>query len=397
MILKYVKWFDQISKDDVHLVGNKAANLGQLFNLKLPVPSGFVVTSKTFDRIMELNNLGEEINGALAGLDTSNEDDVKLASAKIQNLIMKQEFPAEVRNEIMQSYENLSYSDSITDQRLISLISAGRGLSLVAVRGSNTAVDLNDGMLDDQHKSFLNVKGKKEVIEHIKKSWASFYDTGSISYRAAQGFEDAKFAAILQRMVNADKSGLVYTADHTNKNQNMIVNSIWGLGEYMNSDELTADRFVIDKLSGEVIENVIGNKSVALMKDKMTEQSVPVNIPSHKVNASSLNDDELNRILRYCKSIENYFEQPQHIEFAIERSTIRILETKPLVKKEDAFEEGVEEKVEQPAVQFDTMPSATDEIKDPDDSEYNENDDIQDDDARKKEEELGSAIGSLFN
>ena len=362
MILKYVKWFDQISKDDVHMVGNKAANLGQLFNLKLPVPSGFVVTTGTFDRIMELNNLGEEISNTVSSLDVHDDTQLKDASRKIQDLIMKQDFPPEVKNEIVQSYENLSYSDSITDQRLLSLISAGRGLSIVAVRGSNTAVDLNEGMLDDQHKSFLNVKGKKEIIEHIKKSWASFYDADSILYRAKNGFEDAKFAAILQRMVNADKSGLVYTADPANENQNVIVNSIWGLGEYMNSNDLTADRFVLDKMSGEIVENVIGNKSVALMKDKMTDQSVPVNIPRHKVNVSSLDDDELNRLLRYCKSIENYFEQPQHIEFAIEKSTIRILETKPLVKKESENVTLIgEESEEQPPAEFDTMPKSESE------------------------------------
>lgn len=326
-------WLDQVSKDDVATVGGKGANLGEMFNIGLPVPSGFVVTTKAFDRLMEINNLGVEIDRIVSETDVEDTGALMDASKKIKNLITSQDFPAEIKSEVLQSYENLSFSDKITDQRLLSLISAGRGLSIVAVRSSATTEDLPTASFAGQQASFLNVKGKNDLIDSIKKCWASLFEPRAIFYRTKHGFGKASIAVVVQRMVNADKAGVMFTVDPVTGDDNIVIESTWGLGEYLVLGEITPDHYVVNKDTGEVIDVKVGKKTVALMRDGMTEKSVPVNIPRDKVEARTLSDSELAKLARYGKQLEDYYGKPQDVEFAIERSTIRIVQTRAITTK----------------------------------------------------------------
>lgn len=341
--MKYVLWFDQVSKDDVPLAGGKGANLGEMFRIGLPVPSGFVVTTAAFDRLMQVNSLGENIKKIIKETNVEDTDVLMAASKKIKEMITSQEFPAEIKSEVVESYKNLSYSDKIADQRLLSLISAGRELEFVAVRSSATAEDLPGASFAGQQASFLNVKGVKDIVEAVKNCWASLFEPRAIFYRAKQGFENASIAVVVQRMVNSDKSGVMFTVDPTTGENVIVIEATWGLGEYLVLGEVSPDHYVVSK-DGKIIQEKAGKKPIALMRDPATGRSVPVRIPRDKIEARVLSDDELLKLAEYGKQLEEYYGQPQDVEFAIERSILRIVQTRAVTTHSKKVEEKVEGK-----------------------------------------------------
>jgi len=326
--MKYVLWLDQITKDDVPVAGGKGANLGEMVRIGLPVPSGFVVTTAGFDRVMQINNLGVEISKIVKQTNVEDTASLVEASKKIKHMIASQEMPAEIKSEIVETYKNLSYSDKIADQRLLSLISAGREMAFVAVRSSATAEDLPGASFAGQQASFLNVKGLKDVVEAVKNCWASLFEPRAIFYRSKHGFENASIAIVVQRMVNADKAGVMFTVDPTTGDNVTVIEATWGLGEYLVLGEVSPDHYVVSKDEEKIISVKIGKKPIALMRDNAMGKSVPVKIPADKIEARVLSDDELLRLAAYGRQLEEYYGHAQDIEFAIEKTTIRIVQTR---------------------------------------------------------------------
>lgn len=326
--MRYVLWFDQISKDDVAKAGGKGANLGQMTQINMPVPSGFVLTTAAFNRLMQVNSLGQRISDVIKATDV---DDTKMlfqASKSVKEMILNEDMPDDIRSELLESYKNLSYSDRIGDAKLASLMAAGRDLAFVAVRSSATAEDLPGASFAGQQATFLNVRGLKDLVEAAKQCWASLFEPRAIFYRAKQGFANASIAVVVQRMVNSDKSGIMFTVDPTTGDDIVVIEAIWGLGEYIVSGQVSPDHYRIDKATGEIVEETVSKKEVALMRDMGTGRSVPVNVPRDKVSARVLTDDELTKLARYGRQLEEFYGHPQDIEFAIEKSTVRIVQTR---------------------------------------------------------------------
>lgn len=342
--MKYVLWFDQISKDDVPLAGGKGANLGEMFRLGLPVPSGFAVTTAAFDRLMQINNLGVAISDIIKSTNVEDTAALLAASEKIKKMIVEQEMPMDIKQEITDSYKNLSYSDKIVDQKLLSLISAGRGLAVVAVRSSATAEDLPGASFAGQQASFLNVKGIKDVIEGVKKCWASLFEPRAIFYRARNKFEKSSISVIIQRMVNADKSGVMFTVDPVTGEDNIVIEATWGLGEYLVLGEVDPDHYVVGK-DDRILDVKIGKKPIALMRDFGSDRSVPVKVARDQIEARVLSDEDLLKVAKYGKQLEEYYGRPQDVEFAIEKNILRIVQTRAVTtkgKKSDVKIGGIE-------------------------------------------------------
>ncbi len=339
--MKYVLWLDQVTKDDIQSAGGKGANLGEMVRIGLPVPSGFVVTTAAFDRLMQIRNLGVEINNIIKQTDVDDTVALLAASKKIKEMITSQDFPAEIKLEVVDSYKNLSYSDKIADQRLLSLIAAGREMAFVAVRSSATAEDLPGASFAGQQASFLNVKGLKDVVEAVKNCWASLFEPRAIFYRAKHGFENASIAVIVERMVNADKSGVMFTVDPVTGDDVIVIEATWGLGEYLVLGEVSPDHYVVAK-DGRILNLKIGKKPVALMRDYAMNKSVPVRIPRDKIEARVLSDAELMKLAEYGKQLEDYYGHPQDVEFAIEKTTIRIVQTRAVTTEAKRSERKIE-------------------------------------------------------
>ncbi len=165
-----------------------------------------------------------------------------------------------------------------------------------------------------------------------RKCWASLYEPRAIFYRAKNNFKNPSIAVVVQRMVNSDKSGVMFTVDPISGENVMIIESIWGLGEYLVLGEVSPDHYMVDK-TGKVLQKKIGQKPIALVRDHTTGKSIQVKMPDGKIGAQVLTDEEISKLVKYGKQLEEYYGKPQDVEFAIEQSDIRIVQTRPVTTK----------------------------------------------------------------
>jgi pyruvate,water dikinase len=343
--MRYVLWFEQVSKGDVAKVGGKGANLGEMFRIGLPVPSGFIVSTAAFDRIMQIGNLGEKIKEIIRRTNVDDTSALFNASKVIKSMILSQDMPDDIKAELVESYRTLSYADRIQDNRMASLMSAGMDMVFVAVRSSATAEDLPGASFAGQQATFLNVRGTKDLIQSVKECWASLFEPRAIFYRAKNSFGNASIAVVVQRMVNSDKSGVMFTTDPVSGEDNVVIEATWGLGEYIVLGEVLPDHYVVDKQTGRVIEEKVGRKDKALIRDPGTGRSVPSIVPPEKMRARVLTDDEIAKLVRYGRQLEEHYGCPQDVEFAVERGILRIVQTRAVTtrgKKSDIKVEGRE-------------------------------------------------------
>jgi len=167
-----------------------------------------------------------------------------MASNTIKKLILSCRMPSEIESKIIESYKNLSEKDREYDR---DVNHPNKGDVLCAIRSSATAEDLPTASFAGQQASFLNVNGKEELIDSIKKCWASLFEPRAIFYRAKHGFSKASIAVIVQKMVNAQKSGIMFTVDPTTGDNIILIESTWGLGESIVGGEVTPDSYKVSK------------------------------------------------------------------------------------------------------------------------------------------------------
>src|SRR5215216_917819 len=228
--MAYTAWFDEIGKEDIALAGGKGANLGELSRAGLPVPSGFVITTAAYDTFVKASGIKGEV--------------VALAS------VPRAEDPTgfeEVAEEIQASFEELSKD----------------GESAVAVRSSATAEDLPGMSFAGQQETYLNVRGAEALLEAVKNCWASLWRARAMAYRARQGIGPAtvSLAVVVQRMVESEAAGVMFTANPSNgRRDQATISAAWGLGESVVSGSVTPDSIVVEKESGRVITRETANK-----------------------------------------------------------------------------------------------------------------------------------------
>ena len=191
---EFILWFSDINMESLPQVGGKAASLGEMFNMKLPIPNGFCITAEGYQYFLDETNIKNKIAKLLENLDVENTDVLEETAKKIQELIVKQEIPIRIKNSILESYELMNVSPDLLDTNgtALSFIKAGRDLPYVAVRSSATAEDLPQASFAGQQETFLNVKGNKNLLESIKKCWASLFTARAIYYRTKNNFDHIK-------------------------------------------------------------------------------------------------------------------------------------------------------------------------------------------------------------
>lgn len=335
----YVIELDQIGKDDIKIAGGKGANLGQMIKFGIPVPSGFIVTTSSFDYLIQTNNLGNQIEQIIKNTDVENTTELFMASNTIKKLILSCRMPSEIESKIIESYKNLSEKDREYDR---DVNYPNKRDVLCAIRSSATAEDLPTASFAGQQASFLNVNGKEELIESIKKCWASLFEPRAIFYRAKHGFSKASIAVIVQKMVNAQKSGIMFTVDPTTGDNIILIESTWGLGESIVGGEVAPDSYKVTKDEVEkgmrqeaIMEVKISQKTKMRFYDYTLNSNVEINVPESKLNAQVLTKDEILKLAEYGIMIEKYYGgQPQDIEFAIDdNGTITFVQTRAITTK----------------------------------------------------------------
>ena len=307
MLIKHLK---EVNKNEVAIAGGKGASLGEMFNAGMPVPEGFVVTALAYKHFMDSNRLLKGIHERLAVLDVEDSRALEIIAQEIQRIILAAEIPHQLANEIKKEYKKIG--------------------GFVAVRSSATAEDLPEASFAGQQSTFLNIKGENEVVDAVKKCFASLFTARAIYYRNKNNFEHEKvlIAVVVQKMVEAAKAGVMFTANPvTNDRNEMIIEGAYGLGESVVGGEITPDNFIIDKKSGGVKQKMINEQTWGYFRVDGETVKKDIDYGSETV----LGDHELNALWQLAKKIEAHYNYPQDIEWAIgEDKKIYILQSRPI-------------------------------------------------------------------
>ncbi len=339
----FVKWFSELNKDSGKIAGGKGANLAEIYNLKIPVPPGFVVTAQAYDYFIKKAGLKEEISKLLSTINYEKTKELDEVTGKIRKMIVNSKFPKEMEEEIIESYESLD-TRGIENAKgsALDILKNSSEPIFVAVRSSATAEDLEDASFAGQQDSYLNIKGNKELLEHIKKCFASLYTSRATYYRNKKGFDHSKvsLAVVVQKMVDSDKSGVIFSKDPSYKNENTIIEAVWGLGEGIVSGKITPDKYIISK--NKIIETKIADKKIAITRNSAGKKQI-IKLKEEISKKQVLKPDEIYRLVEYATILEEHYQKPQDIEFAIEGEDIYIVQTRPITTIEKRIEIKSEE------------------------------------------------------
>lgn len=333
-----IAWFSDITKESIGVAGGKGANLGEMFRLGLPIPDGFVVTAQTYGRYLHERTLNETINQKLLELDVNDTEKLQQVAEEIQELIKSTSIPKEIENLIIDAYELLCAKEDGGANALVEPEDL-----FVAVRSSATAEDLPSASFAGQQASFLNVKGKENVVKAVLDCWASLFTARAIYYRAKQGFDHSKvlIAAVVQRMVNSEKSGIMFTVNPaTNTSNEIVIEAVLGLGEAIVSGSVTPDLYIVDKESMNLTHHEIKEQKWGYFRDVETGANYKKILASEDGGRQKLNDKDIQEYARLGKKIEAHYGCPQDIEWAMENGKHYIVQARAVT----TFKEKKEEK-----------------------------------------------------
>ncbi len=327
-----VVWLEDVSKGDISLVGGKGANLGEITKLGIPVPPAFIVTSHSYLHFLERPGLIQKIRRTLETLDINQNTQLQEASSQIKESIISAPMPSSIDEAIRKAYHRL-----------------GRGL--VAVRSSATAEDLPEASFAGQQRTFLNIEGEDRVVAAVQECWASLFEPRAIFYRVQHGFDDLKvgIAVPVQRMVQAEISGVLFTAEPVSGNREQIcIEAIYGLGEAVVSGEVTPDRYIVDKRELTILHKMVVKQEQKLVKNPQADGStrecnVWVALSSREQKKQTLPDEEIIALARIGKKIERHYGSPQDIEWARENDKFYIVQTRPITTLKEAVDVEEEE------------------------------------------------------
>lgn len=328
---KYVRWFKEIDKYDIPIVGGKGANLGELTQKGLNVPPGFCITAEAYMDFIGYAELDEVIKALMYGLDEEDPSLLGHISDEIHKRILKSNIPGEIEEEILEAYREFSTQIGIVDPE-------------IAVRSSATAEDLPEASFAGQQDTYLHISGEKELINYIRKCWASLWTSRAIYYREKQGFDHfhVSLAVVIQKMVNSEKSGVMFTANPINGNTDeMMINASWGLGEAVVSGFVTPDEYIVNKKFRKVKDIFIAEKNTMVIKDESGVGTIEVKVSEHLgseyVERECLTEGELDILIGYGLNIEDMYGSFQDIEWGFDRDTkeLYILQSRPITTIKD--------------------------------------------------------------
>ncbi|HOZ35771.1 MAG TPA: phosphoenolpyruvate synthase [archaeon] len=326
---KFIMWFDEIGIEDIPYVGGKNASLGEMYqNLGkkgVKVPFGFAITAYAYRYILEKSGLKSEIKKTLKDLDTHNMDSLAEKGHKVRHLIRHADIPKDLEKEIFAAYDKLCKIEKINNLD-------------VAVRSSATAEDLPDASFAGQQESYLNIRGKEDLLEAVRKCFASLFTNRAISYREDKHFDHFSIAlsVVVQRMVRSDlaSSGIMFSIDtETGFRDVVIINSTYGLGENIVQGAVNPDEFIIFKPTLKqnkkpIISKVLGEKAIRMVYDTQGNKPTKnLSVEPNDRNKFSITDEQALKLAKWACDIEDYYSKksgkfkPMDMEWALDGKT----------------------------------------------------------------------------
>jgi pyruvate,water dikinase len=338
-----VTFFKDLDKGDGELVGGKGANLGEMTRAGFPVPNGFAVTVQVYDDFLAENNLAKRIYEILASTDVNDPAQLAGAARTIQKMVIEGKFPETAAKEITKAYRKLS-----------GILSK----ALVAVRSSATAEDLAGASFAGQQATFLNIKGDANLLVSIRECWASLFTPRSIFYRVSNKIkhERVKIAVIVQKMVQSDVSGVMFSIDPvTNDKDRIIIESVWGLGEMIVQGSVVPDHYVVQKGTFDILSKEVSDQAIQLIRKGAETKELEV--PKKIQNKQKITDAEVVALAKLSAKLQEHYYFPQDSEWAKEGDKLYIVQTRPVTTMAQVAKRGIEVvKTESGDVTTATMP-----------------------------------------
>lgn len=310
-----VAWFAEVGIADRPTVGGKGGSLGELTQAGIAVPPGFVVTTGAFEEFLQALEAREPVRTKVSDLAADDLAAVTRVSEELRRRVIEEPLPEAVEQAIRSAHAEL-----------------GPNGEPVAVRSSATTEDADDASFAGLQDTFLWVLGADQMIERVRECWGSLYSVESICYRRKQGLpeEGVAMAVVVQRMVDAMCAGVMFTRSPLTGDKSVItVEGAWGLGSSVVSGEVTPDRWVLGKITGEISVRDISDKHARQVPAEGGGIREVENAPDIR-NAPCLSDDQLMALREVGRKVERHYGKPQDIEWALDESgELFLLQSRP--------------------------------------------------------------------
>jgi len=312
-----VSWFADITLDDRPAVGGKGGSLGELTRAGIAVPPGFVVRTAAFERLISALEKEEQVRSKIEALGGDELERMTALSEELRLRFEKSPLPDDLQAEIAAAHTELC---------------GGRPDWPLAVRSSATTEDSEEASFAGLQDTYLCVMSAEATLKYVRSCWASLYSVPSIAYRRKHAIPESgvAMAVVVQRMVNARAAGVMFTRSPLTGDRSVItIEGAWGLGSAVVSGEVTPDRFVIAKITGEISVREISDKHIQHVPAAGSGISV-VETQQDLRRVPCLGDDELGRLKDIGRKVERHYGRPQDIEWAIDRTgEILLLQSRP--------------------------------------------------------------------
>jgi len=307
-----IGWFADIGLQDRPHVGGKGGSLGELQRAGIAVPPGFVVKTGAFERFIRALERKAPLRSRVEALSGEDLSAVAACSAELRARVEAEALPPDVLDEISSAHA--------------ALCGAGRQTP-VAVRSSATTEDAADASFAGLQDTYLWVTHLSQTLQLVRSCWASLYSVESVTYRRKRGLPEAgvAMAVVVQTMVDARTAGVMFTRSPITGDRSVLtVEGAWGLGSAVVGGEVTPDRWVLGKITGDISVRDISEKLIQHVPVSMGgTESVPV--AEDRRRTACLSDEELQSLRTIARKVERHYGRPQDIEWAVERATNRIL------------------------------------------------------------------------
>mgnify|MGYP000483425351 CR=1 FL=1 len=311
---QFVFKIEEIADPSIDKMGTKGYYLWILHKNGFKIPKTYILDTSAYELFVKENNLEESFSEIENILD---EKALEEALEKLREKIMKSTIPCSIKNEIEQ-------------------IVCDSGIDKFAIRSSATGEDLPYVSFAGMYDTYLNVLCE-QVIEYVKKVWASLWNLRAVKYRNQIGIKDVKMAVILQEFIPAEKSGVAFSADVVKMDPGVVViNTSFGLGEGIVSGQVEVDTYYVDKFKGEVKEKILGEKKhIIVPKDEGgTKRS---ELDPNLRDVSVLEDQEIKDIASNVFDIEKLYKAPIDVEWVIHSGDLYIVQTRPITTFENIY------------------------------------------------------------
>ncbi|NVJ07278.1 phosphoenolpyruvate synthase [Myxococcus sp. AM001] len=306
-----LRWFSELSREDVALAGGKGANLGEMTRAGLPVPPGFVITAAAFQEAMA--PVRARLSALWAQVDPDDPASLTQVTQQLRAQVRSAPVPERLRASILEAYQQLG---------------ADRA---VAVRSSATSEDSVATSFAGMHESFTHVLGEDALMDALRACWASAYGERVVAYRKAAALtEEPAIAVVVQAMVDASRAGVMFTADpSTGDTGRIVIEAAWGLGEVVVGGQVEPDTYCVTKKEPRVREVRVGDKSVRLVRDAEGHTQRETLSPE-QAHERVLSDVAVLELARLGLRVEQHYGAPQDIEWAEEGGRLYLVQTRPI-------------------------------------------------------------------